>query len=271
MSTLSVKNGFFSYSLSRRVLNDISYKVSSGELVAILGPNGAGKTTLLKCTMGLLGWRGGKSELNGKAIDKMTPRELFSQVAYVPQAKANTPSYLTEEMVLLGLGSRIGLFRQPTKDDVEKAISTMERLGIEYLKGKRCSEISGGELQMVLIARAMVGDPAIIVLDEPESNLDFKNQLMVMETLSSLKKSGVACLFNTHFPSHALQYADKALMLGKDGKALFGEVDEIITEPNVENFFGVRALISEIATSEGLVRDVVPLSLKKKEKTASSF
>lgn len=261
MSTLRVEGGVFSYPVGTKVLDEVCYEVSKGELIAILGPNGAGKTTLLKCTMGLLGWQGGRSTLDGVDIAGMSPRELFSKVAYVPQAKADTPNYYTEEMVLLGRGSRIGFFRQPSERDRTIAIECMGRLGIDYLVGKRCAEISGGELQMVLIARALAGEPGIIVLDEPESNLDFKNQLMVMETLSSLTRSGVAVLFNTHFPAHALQYADKALMLGKNGKALFGWVSEVISKENIESIFGVRAVISEIPTEDGIIRDVVPISL----------
>ncbi len=263
MSTLRANGGVFSYPDGKRILDNICYEVSKGELVAILGPNGAGKTTLLKCTMGLLGWQGGSSTLDGEDIAGMSPRELFSRVAYVPQAKAGTPNYYTEEMVLLGRGSRIGFFRQPSERDRTIALECMHRLGIGYLQGKRCAEISGGELQMVLIARALAGEPEVMVLDEPESNLDFKNQLMVMETLSSLTRSGVACLFNTHFPAHALQYADRALLLGKDGRAIFGTTCEVITEANIERTFSVHAVINEIETAEGPVRDVVPISLLK--------
>ncbi|MCR5731810.1 MAG: ABC transporter ATP-binding protein [Sphaerochaetaceae bacterium] len=263
MSLLKVNKGVFSYPSGEKVLDEVCYEVGKGELISILGPNGAGKTTLLKCTMGLLGWKEGNSTINGIDIRKLSPRELFSIVAYVPQAKADTPNYYTEEMVLLGRGSRIGFFSQPTEKDREVVLLCMEKLGISHLIGKRCSEISGGELQMVLIARALASEPEIIVLDEPESNLDFKNQLMVMETLSNLTHENVAVLFNTHFPAHALQYSTKALMLAKNGKAIFGNVDEVITEENIKKVFGVNVALSEINTINGTVRTVVPVSLLK--------
>lgn len=261
MSLLNVNRGVFSYPIGEMILDDVSYEINKGELISILGPNGAGKTTLLKCTMGLLGWQGGSSTLNGTDIRKLTPRELFSVVAYVPQAKADTPNYYTEEMVLLGRGAHIGFFRQPTEKDRKIAYSCMEKLGISHLAGKRCSEISGGELQMVLIARALASEPEVIVLDEPESNLDFKNQLMVMGTLKNLTQENVAILFNTHFPAHALQYSTKALMLSKRGKAIFGNVGDVITEENIKKFFGVNAVINEIDTDGGAIRNVVPISL----------
>lgn len=261
MTRLVVEDGHFQYSPDRKVLDGISFSVSSGELIAVLGPNGVGKTTLLKCTMGLQKWSFGRSTLDGKDISTMSPRELFSAVSYVPQAKAGVPNYSIEDMVLLGRGSRIGTFSQPRKEDFIKVDECLERLGISFLKGKRCAEISGGELQMVLIARALASDPAVIVLDEPESNLDFRNQIMVMETLASLAREGVACLFNTHYPAHALQYANKSLLLERNGRATFGSTDDIINEMNVERAFSVKAVIGSVETTEKVVRDVIPISL----------
>ena len=263
MTELKVEDGHFQYSPEKKVLDGIDFSITSGDLVAILGPNGVGKTTLLKCTMGLQKWSEGSSYLNGKDIQTMSPRELFSTVAYVPQAKAGTPNYSVEDMVLLGRGSRIGIFRQPGKEDYEKVEQCMKKLGIGFLKGKRCAEISGGELQMVLIAKALASEPEVIVLDEPESNLDFRNQIMVMETLASLAEEGVACLFNTHYPSHALQYANKALLLERNGKTTYGTTEKIITEENVERAFSVKAVIGSVETIEKVVRDVIPISLSE--------
>ncbi len=267
MAELKVEDGHFQYSPDKKILDGINYSVKSGELVAILGPNGVGKTTLLKCTMGLNRWSYGRSMLNGNEISQMRPEELFGKVAYVPQAKADIPNYLTEEMVLLGRGAKLGFFSQPKKEDYEVVDNAMERLGITFLKGKKCREISGGELQMVLIARALASEPEAIVLDEPESNLDFRNQIMVMETLKKLKEDNVACLFNTHYPAHALQYASKALLLERSGKASFGPVEEIINEGNIERAFRVKAVIGELESEGKLIRDIIPISLSEaKEK-----
>lgn len=135
----------------------------------------------------------------------------------------------------------------------------MGLLGITHLIGKKCSEISGGELQMVLIAKALAAEPQVLILDEPESNLDFKNQLIVLDTITKLAAEGMTCVFNTHYPAHALQRADKALILSKDGEYVFGETEKVVNEENIEKAFGVQAVIGEIETEEGIRKDVIPL------------
>lgn len=258
--TLTVKDGCYSYGKNGRpILRNVNFETRPGDIVAILGPNGAGKTTLLRCTMGFLRWKSGQSLLDGRDIHKMPFRERWTSLAYVPQARGAASACTAEEMVLLGRSSHIGMFAQPGPEDLDRAHAAMERLHITKLMRKRCSEISGGELQMVLIARALAAEPRILILDEPESNLDFKNQLLIMETLSALAADGMTCVFNTHFPAHAMQRANKALLLGENGDSLFGEVGQVVTEENIQRAFGVRAVIGEIETPGQVLRDVVPL------------
>ena len=128
-----------------------------------------------------------------------------------------------------------------------------------------CCELSGGELQMVLIARALATEPQVLVLDEPESNLDFKNQLLVLDTMQSLARAGLTCVFNTHYPAHALRRANKALLLGRNGKSLFGSTQDVVTEQNISDYFGVRAVIGSIETPDGAYADVIPVSAAQSE------
>ena len=134
----------------------------------------------------------------------------------------------------MGRSGRMGMFARPGSADVKRCDEVIERLGISKLRGKRCSEISGGELQMVLIARALAAEPGLLILDEPESNLDFRNQLIVLRTMSELAAEGMGCIFNTHFPAHALQRANRALLLGRDGRALFGGAGAAGSAPTTE-------------------------------------
>ena len=258
---IAVENGCFGYRKGEQLLQNVSLEASDGELVAILGPNGAGKTTMLRCMMGFLHWKSGRSAIDGKDIRSISQRELWRTIAYVPQAKNTSAAYTAGEMVLLGRSSRIGVFSQPGAGDVQMADQVMERLGILHLKEKKCSEISGGELQMVLIARALASQPRILVLDEPESNLDFKNQLIVLETLSRLAAEGMICLFNTHYPAHALQRAGKSFLLCKDGSSIFGPTREVVTEANIRRAFGVQAVIGEVETPENVLRSVLPVGI----------
>lgn len=262
---LQVKNGSFSYPKGPRIFENINFSVGEGEILAILGPNGAGKTTMLRCITGMLKWRSGQSLLDGEDIASMSPKNLWSRMAYVPQAKAVTSSYTAFEMVLLGRSSHMNAFAAPKKEDVKKAEEVMELLGITHLADKKCSAISGGELQMVLIARALAAEPKVLILDEPESNLDFKNQLVVLDAMSELAHQGMTCVFNTHYPAHALQRAGKALILSKGGEYVFGDTAVVVTEENIQKAFGVHAVIGEIETKENILKDVVPLKISQAE------
>lgn len=266
---LSVTNGTFSYNNKNNVFTDINFSVESGNLLAILGPNGAGKTTLLRCITGMLRWTSGMSTLDGENIRNIPEKRLWSRLSYVPQAKSSPSSYTAMEAVLLGRSSRLGVFAQPSKEDMERAENVLEQLGVIKLRDKRCHEISGGEYQMVLIARALVSDPEVLILDEPESNLDFRNQLIVLDTMSRLTGQGIACIFNTHYPEHALQRSDKALILS-GGTAVFGSTSQILTEENIEKAFGVKAVIGEIETRESVVQNVIPLHLSDRDASLRS-
>lgn len=261
---LTVENGSFSYKAGKKIFDNINFTIDTGDLLAILGPNGAGKTTLLKCIMGFLHLTNGKSTLNGKEIQKIPPRELWKKISYVPQAKSAVCSYTVEDMILLGRGSDIGFFRQPTKKDENAVAEIMHTMNLDFLKGKACNEISGGELQMVLIAKALISNPEVLILDEPESNLDFRNQLLVLDTISRLVSSGMTCIFNTHYPAHALQRANKSLILDKNGNALFGDTAIVVTESNIEKAFGVKAVIGEVETHKNIMKDVIPLTVTDK-------
>lgn len=262
---LQVKNGSFSYQKGNPIFENINFSVNSGEILAILGPNGAGKTTMLRCIMGMLKWKSGESLLDGENISTMPAKKLWSKMAYVPQAKSVSSSYTAFEMVLLGRSSHLNAFSAPKKIDIEKTENVMDWLGIRYLAEKKCSAISGGELQMVLIARALVAEPEILILDEPESNLDFKNQLIVLNVMSELAQKGMTCVFNTHYPAHALQRANKALLLSKGGEYVFGDTAAVVNEENIQKVFGVHAVIGEFETKETVLRDVVPLSISQHE------
>lgn len=262
---LRVENGSFSYQKGVRIFENINFEVNSGEILAILGPNGAGKTTMLRCIMGMLKWKSGRSLLEEEDISTMSAKNLWSKMAYVPQAKSVSSSYTAFEMVLLGRSSHLNAFATPGKADIEKAEEVMELLGITYLAEKKCSAISGGELQMVLIARALAAEPQVLILDEPESNLDFKNQLVVLNAMSELAHQGMTCVFNTHYPAHALQRAHKALILSKGGDYVFGDTAKVVNEENIKKAFGVHAIIGEIETNDRILKDVVPLRISPTE------
>ena len=259
---LEVKDGNFQYVLGRNLFENLSFAVEDGEILAILGPNGVGKTTLLKCMTAMLKWRKGHTYLDDKPLNTMKPAEIWKQIGYVPQSRGGVFSYTVLEMVLMGRAPYLGSFSTPGKKDIQIAKEMLATVGITHLMDKSYSEISGGEMQLVLIARALASEPKILILDEPESHLDFKNQLLILNILESISKErGLSCIINTHYPGHALRIADKTLMLGKEGKHIFGKTEEIITEENLKKFFGVDVRMLSFDNKGVTMKTVVALSV----------
>lgn len=236
-----VRGGSFAFKNTAPILQNIDFSIEGGEVLSVLGPNGVGKTTLLRCMMGMLQWGSGGTYIDGRNIVDMSERELWRYIAYVPQAKYLPFAFTVEEMVLLGRNVHTGLFGTPGEKDRQICEQAMEVVGIAHMRNKSCNRLSGGELQMTLIARALCSQPKMLVLDEPESNLDFRNQLIILETVRRLSKAdGLCCVFNTHYPAHALYISDKSLILSRGGKSLFGKSDLIINRKTMEDVFQVH-------------------------------
>jgi len=257
-----VKDGCFSYLKEDIVLNNVSLCVDEGQVISILGPNGGGKTTLLKCMLGFLKFASGTVLCDGKDQKEIKQNEFWQKVAYVPQARTQTFPYLVKETVLMGRSAYLNLFQMPSQKDQEIAEDAMKRAGILHLAEKSCAEISGGELQLVLIARALASRPEILVMDEPETGLDFKNQLLVLNLIQKLsKEEHLSVVFNTHYPEHALEVSDHTLMLMKNGGSIFGTTKEIMTEKNMQDAFGVKIKIIEEDVDGVKHASILPVSL----------
>ena len=206
---LAVSHGFFRYADDHPVLQDVDFSLDCSSILSILGRNGAGKTTLLKCLLGFERWNSGATLIDGVDIRNMAARTFWSRIGYVAQAKNTTLSFTVQDMVVLGRSVRLGAFAKPGKKDWQKVQESLELVGIAHLAQARCDQISGGQYQLALVARALAGDPQLLVLDEPESNLDYKNQLQVLKVLHQLKTElGIGAVINTHFPSHAIELSD---------------------------------------------------------------
>jgi iron complex transport system ATP-binding protein len=254
-----VRNGQFSYD-KRLILQNIDFSLESREVMAVIGPNGVGKTTLLKCIMNLLSWEKGIATLNGRKISDIPDKQLWRQIAYVPQAKQAVGATV-REMIILGRSAYIRLFGQPGKTDYAIADEIIERLHLTSIAERPCNKLSGGELQLVLIARALVTRPQLIIIDEPESNLDYHNQLQVLELISEISQT-IGCLINTHYPEHALRFTQKTLLLFKGGEYIYGDTKAVITEDNLQRAFGVESHIGQISINGENHPFIIPLHAK---------
>ena len=222
---------------------DIALSLARGEVLALLGPNGSGKTTLLKTLLGLLPARGGTVLLDGSPLATLSPPERARALGYVPQAHVGTFAFTVEAVVLMGRSAHAGLFAAPSARDHTVAAAMLERLGIARLAQRPYTEISGGERQLVLIARALAQEPAYVVLDEPTASLDFGNQGKVMREIRTLAEAGLGVLFTTHDPNHAMRAATKAFLL-RDGHCLAeGKVADVLTRERLEELYRARVRI----------------------------
>lgn len=255
--TFEVADAEFGYGTI--TLHRVSFSVERGEILAVLGANGSGKTTLMKCINGIHRWKTGGAFIGGKPFDI---QNVSRQIGYVPQCHTLTFPYTVSEMVLFGRAPAINLLSMPSRSDMEIVNRIMEEVGISHLAKKSCSEISGGEMQMVLIARALASEPRILLLDEPESHLDFRNQTMLLNLLRNLvDRRKIVCIMNTHYPDHALKITDKTLLLGKK-KHIFGLTNEIITQDNLKEYFGVNVELLPFQNGKGdRMNTVVALDL----------
>ncbi len=256
---LSVQNAAFHYPGGKPLFENLSFELSTPSVMSVLGANGAGKTTLIKCLLGFEKWTAGSERLDGEDVSHMPARRFWQRIAYVPQAKSAPFSYTVEETVLLGRSVHVPLFGKPSENDRRIAAEAMAAAGIEALSQRSCNELSGGQYQMVLIARALAAQPELLVMDEPESNLDFKNQLKVLQTIRGLAEKGVGCLINTHYPVHALEISDKTLVMLPDAAPVYGAARDVLTEETLTCAFGVAVRIFENEAQGRTVKSVTAL------------
>lgn len=235
----------FSYG-NRQVLSDISLQAESGEVLTILGANGAGKTTLFRCMLGLLKPSAGEVLIGDRTVRQMNARELSSYIAYIPQKSAVPFSYHVLDMVLMGTVNQLGTFSVPGKREEQLAREALEKIGISHLCERPYPKLSGGEQQLVLLARALVQNAPILMLDEPASGLDYGNQLLVQRQARSLAAEGYTIIQTSHNPEQSYLYSDKILAL-KGGKIFqYGTPGKIFTAENIKNLYNASVVVSSL-------------------------
>ncbi len=217
----------------------VDLEVRAGEVVALLGPNGCGKTTLFRSVLGLLPALGGRVRVDGQDTRAVPRGQLARRLAYVPQAHAGVFAYRVEDVVLMGRAVHVARFSSPLRSDRDAAHDALQRLGVAHLADRAYTEISGGERQLVLIARALAQQARVIVMDEPTASLDFGNQRLVLREIEALKARGVAVLLSTHQPEHALRIADRVALMRAGTLQAFGPPAQVMSAAALAQLYGM--------------------------------
>ena len=255
--SIKIENLNFSYG-SHHVLHDLFLEIPDATLVNVLGPNGVGKSTLFKCVLGLNKGYSGRILVNGKDLSKLSIRERAAEIAYIPQSHAPVYDYSVLDVVIMSTGHELGIVGSPRKKHVERAYSALERVGISHLAGRTYTQISGGEQQLVLIARAIAQDAHTIIMDEPTSALDYGNTVRVLSCVRQLAREGMSIVQSTHQPDQAFLYSDKTLVLEGGRLKAFGNPKDVITKDLVSDIYGVDVEVNSLYDDR--VRVCVPVS-----------
>lgn len=275
MTILQVTEASFSYERQTgKIFEDISFAVGQGEIFCLLGPNGCGKSTLLDSILGINRLQQGKITVMGKDTRSLKAGEIAHYIAYVPQSHERTFPYQVIDIVKMGRAAYTGRFSSPSAEDKEIAKKALDLVGLRHLRHRPYTQLSGGEGQLVMIARALAQKTPVIVMDEPTAHLDFKHEMVVMETIVKLvKKTGLSVVMATHFPNHTFYLENnniktRVALMHQKGFLQVGSPAEVLSEENMRILYNVDTrLMTCPLDSSTLLRQLVPLSTLKKPQT----
>ncbi len=224
----------------RPVLKDISFHLERGDFLSVLGPNGVGKSTLFKCILGIIHDYSGTILMDGVDLRGMSPHRLAQLTAYIPQVSRPAFGYTVLDTVLMSTSHSRSPFSMPQKQQIDIAMNALERTGIAHLAERNFSQLSGGEQQLTLIARALAQQSPMLIMDEPTSSLDYGNQLRVLDKVRRLAQDGHIVLLSTHNPQDAITFSNRVLALHDGCVAAFGETKDELTVDLIHRLYGIR-------------------------------
>ncbi|MFA0822968.1 MAG: ABC transporter ATP-binding protein [Methanomethylovorans sp.] len=228
------------------VFENVSFSLKKGDVMCILGPNGAGKSTLIKCIAGIFKPAAGSVRIMGEDTASLGAMEIARSIGYVPQQNEVIFPFTVLDFVVMGRTPHIPLFSSPNNKDMDIAREALSMVGVEDLADRTVSSLSGGQRQIVLIARALAQQPALLLLDEPTAHLDFGNQILVLETVQKLAAKGMSILMNTHMPDHAFLVGNSAAALTENKLVAVGEVKTVVNSQIMSSLYGVKVAVREM-------------------------
>ncbi|GAB6109861.1 ABC transporter ATP-binding protein [Fusibacter bizertensis] len=260
---LRIENLTFGYK-NNPILKGITFEIVEKSVTCVIGPNGSGKTSLLDCIMGLHQDYAGLISFQGEDVQKMKVNHRMQRMSYVPQSKTHTFPFTVLDMVVMGRAPYMSPFQRPTDDDKQLALEALKNLKIENFQNRIFTKLSGGEQQLVLLARALTQDTDLLILDEPMVSLDYYNELQFLEVLSNLVlKYNKSIIMATHTPNHAFFFAEKEIdtqvLMLRDGKVVgFGSPNEILNHNNLHVVYNIKA---SVITYDETKQFIIPKSV----------
>ena len=239
MSTLTVENACFSYDGRTEIFSGLSFSMENNEVLCILGPNGIGKTTLLKSLMNLHPLKSGVIRVDGTDIRHMPRRELARTISFIPQAVQFTFPYKVLDVVLMGRTPHLNSMARPSEEDYQESIDAIRLLGLEKLIYRPCTQLSGGQLQLVMFARALAQKARFLLLDEPTNHLDYGKQMQTLDIIRAMKEQNVGMIMTTHNPDHTFIACDKVAIMNHGAFTTVGPPNEVVTKKNLREIYGI--------------------------------
>ncbi|MBQ3105321.1 MAG: ABC transporter ATP-binding protein [Lachnospiraceae bacterium] len=238
------------------VVKDVSCHADGGDVLCLVGPNGRGKTTLFRLILGSLSLSSGSIRIDGRDSKQLTPREMANLVAYIPQYHRPIFAYSVLDIVMMGRASHFSSFETPKAADREAAFAALEKVNALHLADWKYTALSGGQRQLILIARAICQSARVFVMDEPAANLDYANHQLLMEVVKELAGKGYCIVMSTHSPEHPFSVGSKALLMKEGRVAGFGSPRQIITPESLEEVYGMEMDVVTIGDRYGVKRTI---------------
>ncbi len=236
------------------IIRGVSCQADAGDILCLLGPNGCGKTTLFRLMLGSIPLRQGSVTIEGRDIRQMRPRELASKIAYIPQSHTPIFSYTVLEVVIMGRASHFAAFDRPREVDRQAAFRALERVNALHLANQKYTTLSGGQRQLILIARAICQSARIFVMDEPAANLDYANHQLLMEVITGLSREGYCIVLSTHSPEHPVSIGTQVLMLHQGQVSAFGRPRDVITPEHLQQVYHIEMDVLSATDRYGVER-----------------
>lgn len=266
MQLIEIGDASFKYG-NNHIFENINLDLLKGEVLCLFGPNGCGKTTLLDCILGVKSLNSGLITIGEKNIKKIGVQDLAKLIAYVPQIHNKSFPYKVIDIVLMGRAPYKSMFSSPCSSDIEIAENALELLGMKDFKDKVYTQLSGGETQLVMMARAIAQETPIIIMDEPTAHLDFKNELKILESITEfVKEKNISIIMATHFPNHAFYFENngintKVALMNNKKIATMGRPSQVLTENNMKKVFKINSKVFSLDSRENeKINFIVPLN-----------